>query len=382
MLHFRKILGIIFCISLLGSSCTNEEEQSENIDSVAELNFFDKGYIIDASQEEQIAYKHFHLATLAEKLVENNINLEKLFDEKASKGVDSEMRHFNDIFVKNPTSKGNDDVEFSVDAFLGLTEEDFEPFIRVIKDGDYNNAYFLIDTQNPESGDEIVVGLKFDETGKLVIVDDNVTEDEVFGNNSSKQIANAVLEIGIIDDCDGTGIQKSSCGGGSGGTGGGSNNLPDFRIASFRINDLKESWVGGKAEIRIKGYDVASPNSSDCDTRNITSSVSCDDRKGRTIVDLPRDAEGALISSTSPIELNFQPSNSRDLAFIVFEYDGWPAGRKEAKPFGSGNFDIRYRSSNSVYGVFGRNQSDITTGFNYTVGNPATTGMFMTVRLN
>ena len=280
-----------------------------------------------------------------------------------------------------PTSKGNEDVDFSIDAFLGLSEEDYEPFIRVIKDGDYSNAYFLIDTQNPDSGDEIVIGLQLNETGSLEVVDDNVTEDEVFTGENSKEKSGIVYQIGIIDDCsDPGGIQKSSCGAG-GGTGG-SSNIPDFRIANFRITDLKESWVGGKAEVRIKGYDVAGPSSSDCDTRNITSSVSCDDRKGRTIVDLPRADEGALISSTSPIELDFQPSNSRDIAFIIFEYDGWPAGKKEAKPFNSGDFDIRFRSSNSVYGVFGRDQNNISSGINYQLGNPISTGMSMTVRLD
>jgi len=335
-------------------SCSKEEESANSSDTInaIELDYFDKSYIKNAPAKERVAYTNHHLLHLAKTINSTNPQFVKMFEQNANKDKDDDIQlSFQELF-DNTASKGeiDEETQFALDAFLGVSDEDLVPTVRLIREGDIENPIILLVSYDVDKSQKFCYGYEFDDNGELVMFSDDVKEEDILGAENSKS-SSTTLFIQARTDCDGNYLKSNSNCGGSGGGGGTSSRT--LRINRFKVTSTKETWPA-RPEIRFKGYLVPNASTACSNSQKVTGSVDCDNASGKQIARIKRSEVGDDMDVNFSVDSNgtsYSPG-SEHFAFVTFEYDGFPAPKVQAFPFGSvgpRDFKIDYRSWESPY---------------------------------
>lgn len=144
------------------------------------------------------------------------------------------------------------------------------------------------------------------------------------------------------------------------------NVLENFRIQHLTVKQGKESWLGGKSEIRIKSQGTTWSHIENGNTSGnyvtIPNLHYVNNNQGHLIKNIPRGEIGFPIFNINyPMEINWDVANYfQDVivyAYVIFEYDPFPSGVKNmgsqipTAPNPNYQTDNMYfRSHNSCYG--------------------------------
>ncbi|WP_422081798.1 hypothetical protein [Ulvibacterium sp.] len=130
MKRFPPQLLLVF-ISLFSLGCDNDNDLEVSNDMPPETRMYDKEYIRDATLNEQLNYRIFHLSQLVNELYTSEIEFDEMFSKNTGKDKRFNKLFFSDLLYSNALdNKGksvNEDTEFSLDAFTGLSEQDLLP---------------------------------------------------------------------------------------------------------------------------------------------------------------------------------------------------------------------------------------------------------------
>lgn len=348
------------------SSCSKTEEVIPGNNNTA-ISMYDKQSIIDAPLPTQLDYVNFHLTSLMEEVSSSSKDFGEMFAKEANKGGRFGKIMFEDIISNyNANGKGdeiNEEITYSLEAFLGVSEEDLYPYIEKIKNGDSTNPTFLISTFDTSKQEEVVIGFKFNSVGQLEQLEGIISEEDIFGSNTSKGVGGDVYQLGIsicgdvpIEECVPPQDDDDDEGNG-GGNNGGSGSLENLILEKIKIKDKKESWIN-RNEVRIcvaeAGGEVT-PNwvYSHCsDGPQGTVNDACNTRG-----DWLAQYSNSEISNGRVVTVNKQLSFREFEAYVLyslFEYDKWPAPAKIYQRQFPGNalMRVRYRSYQSPYHNF------------------------------
>ena len=343
MLHFRKVLGIIFCISFLVSSCSKENSDIISEENSSEI--LNKELMASASIKEKLAYKQFHLTNLMEKVLEVNPNFNQLEELKANK--DDQPRFYIESLLKvsGLDSKSDDETSTSLGAFTDLEGDTWYPVLRIIEDeGNPVDGIFLINSYDESSEKEITKAYKLN-NGELEIFADEFTDEIYDGLYSSGKASPSLMTLELalcpIDE----NFQKISVscdGGGTGGGGTGGGGAPTtYKLKTINIKDKKESkWDRADIHHTKVFWNFVEPNVF-YDNKNYNPS-GFEIRKVRN---------SQLNENLSVDEILASRSATGVLQHVIFEHDNWPAIIQSsviAGPNGS-TFKINWRSWNRDY---------------------------------
>ena len=170
MKNGKYFLRFLFMCSLILLSCSESAETDivEKIDS----NMYNKDYIRTANIDEQLDYVSFHMAQLVGALTNSSRSFDQFFLNEESKNGGFGMVLVEDL-IRSQAFEGkggsvDEDIEFSLGLFEGLSEEELEIFIEKIKDGNSRTPIFLMSTYDTEQQKEVVVGFKLNDDRKLL----------------------------------------------------------------------------------------------------------------------------------------------------------------------------------------------------------------------
>lgn len=162
----------------LFSSCSSDEKIKE-LPTSEQVNFLDKAYIENATVDEQLEYKRFHLLNLATWLSHNNNEVRDLVQTYNKGNSQQEVFSVESIIneFKNSGKELSPEVEkslnISLEAFRNLDGEDWYPYIKYERMIEYANkqpydaSKPLYAMQDFENNEEIAVGYQENEDGNL-----------------------------------------------------------------------------------------------------------------------------------------------------------------------------------------------------------------------
>ncbi|UJH67520.1 hypothetical protein [Allomuricauda sp. SCSIO 65647] len=362
------------------NSCSNGginfEEKKDSIS-----NILDKQSVQNAPLKDKLTYKEFHLTSLMAEVIKVNPDFDKISEFKTSKGERPAV-YIKSLLLENDLGS-KDDVDPSVDAFTDLEGETWHPVLTLINQGvgGADNATFAVSSYNEDTGVEFVKAYQLNEVGELELVDEDYTEDEFSKTTSSKGNL-SVYSLSLVE-CgqQPAAIKKiayQNCGRSVGtiGIGGGTSGISktSLKITKMKIKDKKESWLE-KADVQIYGWFFPFRSSNCEDTANVCPQGSRDyteaidiwypnNKKGINRLNLPeyrlskysnrdvRKERNKTINKHLMYDDNRPERESGVyLAYVIYEYDGWPAPRKYISFNNHNRFvdGLPYRSYNQKY---------------------------------
>tara|TARA_R110002051_G_scaffold315223_1_gene393355 strand:- start:1708 stop:2694 length:987 start_codon:yes stop_codon:yes gene_type:complete len=295
--------------------------------------------------------------------MEETLHLSPDFNEQLSKKPGKERNpsifYFDDLLSGDIVGKGqriiDDSIRFSLDAFIDLDGGSWHPYVYMIKEGKGKGSFFLIISYDPDTEKEIVQGYKLYATGQLELKYRDLSEEDVFGPNPKPEaLENDVFVLGIspedqeyilpdpiegFDDGEGT----------SPGGGGSINNW--VKMQYVKIKDKKESWLE-KADVKFEVVAVTASSLTPGDF-----STHCGPNAG-----LGCYWDGSFLVHCNNGEVGDKRLINRDMgilqtgdlaniaAFVIFEYDSWPApSHVYEKTLNGETLKVGYRSYQSPY---------------------------------
>lgn len=344
-----------FVLTMFLASCQNEEEHSLPLEQNQSISlFFDKKGIEKAELEEKLTYKNYHLTYLMEKTLQASPDFNEQVSKKSGKERNPGIFYFDDLLSGDIVGKGqttiNDNIRFSLNAFIDLDGESWYPYMHKIKEGKGTASLFLINSYDPDTEKEIVQGYKLDATGQLKLKYRDLSEEDIFGTNPKPEaLENDVFVLGISPEDQEYRLPDPILEEGFGGGGGISNNY--VKMEYVKIKDKKESWVE-KADVKFEVVDVTASSLTPGDF-----STHCGPNAG-----LGCYWDGSFLVHCNNGEVGDKRLINRDMgilqtgelakiaAFVIFEYDSWPAPTHVYEKILNGEtLKVGYRSYQSPY---------------------------------
>jgi len=369
-----RLLNKLVLLTIVLSSCTQKEDLDVLNDVNLETRMYDKEYIKDAALNEQLNYRLFHLSQLVSELRASEIKFDDMFSKQAGKNGGFNKLFFSDLLYSNALDNKdggvNENTEFSLGAFTGLSEQDLLPYIEKIKSGDGSDPLFLVSTYDEKNAKENVIAFKFDSKGKVEIVNSDVTEEDVFGDKTGKVTNDgSVYKV----DSDGCGNYYKSAGCGGGGTGGGTTTSGSVAIRQIQIRDKKDSWLSN-AQIRFMKVTQGSLNPANFYTHCGINDAYCNYSGDWLAQYNNREIEDGRIVTVN----KYLGRKSGDIVlYALYEYDNWPAPKNTFKKIINGaDVFVEYRSYQTPYDhnaftTYSGNRYGLRTRTSYTLDNRA-----------
>jgi hypothetical protein len=360
----KKLLMIGVAFFIL-SSCDKNETTNELQTEVFNIANFTKDQIANATLEEKINYKKYHMEVLASWVAKNNKAILNMASNQQKSDTDEPKTFFIEdlvktISTKNKSSKTDENqikLENSLNAFKELEGESWYPIIfqkdnQVLAKSSKSSlsTYMALEGEGDEG--ESLNAYELSSDNKLIPLNQTLTK-EFVGNNN-------LLVMELVSCSDEIMMKQarsetiSRCGGGGsggGGTGGGGSSYRYLKLDKMAIKDLKEGWPF-RSEISIKAYKLSTIYSNttyECGDY-VTSSVNCYTDTGNRIVRLKRKYKNDTRTYNWTIERSSTSSNDV-IYYVIFEADNFPAPLKDVFiPLPNGSISkVTYRSWQGIY---------------------------------
>lgn len=345
-----------FVLTMFLASCQNEEEHNLPLEQNQSISLlFDKSGIEMAALNEKLAYKNYHLTNLMEETLQASPDFNEQVSKKSGKERNPDIFYFDGLLSGDIAGKGqttiNDSIRFSLNAFIDLDGGSWYPYVYKIKEGKGRGSLFLINSYDPDTEKEIVQGYKLDATGQLKLKYRDLSEEDIFGSNPKPEaLENDVFVLGISpDDQELILPDPEGYDGWGGGGGGGSNDW--VRMEYVKIKDKKESWLE-KADVKFEVVAVTAHSLNPGEY-----STHCGPNAG-----LGCYWDGSFLVHCNNGEVGDKRLINRDMgilqtgelaaiaAFVIFEYDSWPAPTHVyEKTLNGETLKVGYRSYQSPY---------------------------------
>lgn len=317
-LFFFLVLAFIISCSNNSSGPIDYEKETESVP--------DKASIYQASLNEKLYYKEFHLTSLMEEILRVNPGFEKFIDTKNNKSERPAL--YMEALLKNEESSSKEEEHPSLNAFTDLEGEDWYPILELVKEGsgESTDATYLLKTFDSIQQLEIVMAFNVDELGSLFLIDEDYTESE-FNAISNKSNSSSVYYMSLGGCLPDNANQKALTGDCY--SNGGPIEAPVpaniLNIEKIEIFDKKESWIE-KADIYFAGGLTRYNDSQQKFLRDfsISSTSSYSNLSG-----VPNKITKISNSELGQFEtVNFKVGAEDTKAvsvFTVYEKDSWPA---------------------------------------------------------
>ncbi len=355
-MHTSKISlwTAVLALFIMFESC-NKEEQVIVKDPYSVNFLYDKGGVEKAELDQKLNYKNYHLTKLMEEAIRKKLDFDGQKTNNFLKGRSNEdILFFKDLLTQNQTGKGEeqlrDSIRFSLEAFIDLEGESWYPYVYKIKEGRGNGPLFLINSFNPDTEKEIVEGYTLDAVGKLELKYRDVSEEDIFGPNPIPvALGNDVYVLGLSSE-DQEYVLPEDENSDSYGGGGGTNN--DYvKLEYVKIKDKKESWLE-KADVK---FEVVTANPYALTPGDFLTHCGVN-------VGLGCYWNGSFLAHCNNSEVGKKRLLNREMgiiqtgtfaniaAYVIFEYDSWPAGVKVYEETINGaTIKVGYRSYQLPY---------------------------------
>lgn len=340
------VLNLFFVTSCQYEDIENEEEIAVKETSQEQMGDASRSLIEDRPLQEQLNYKKTHLLAISQFISDNKTQIQGYLEPALMSAHDSlypiefKVKDVLDDLHIDYTS-----VNSSFDAFSDLDSLSWDPVLIIpyksntIVNGSYDSTdpiyaiadYDLVNEVETES-------LYMASTGGTLMSYTTPMQE-------SQAMYYLVHYLDLISDGE-VGGGGSSSGSGSGGS------YYRLKINRLKPKDGKETWVQGKSEIHFKGYKLSFlPSTSGYCGDHMYSSSDCYDYYGKRIKRVKRSDIGDEFMANFTIEDYTTYQNSDMVFYVIFEYDGWPAPKKQWDfPFVNGEYRaIEYRTWNSAY---------------------------------
>ncbi|WP_299532402.1 hypothetical protein [Ulvibacterium sp.] len=353
-------------------SCDDVNDLEVSSDTILETRMYDKEYIKDATLNEQINYRIFHLSQLVNELNATAMDFDQMFSGNNGKDKRFNKLFFSDLLYSNALdNKGkdvNEDTEFSLNAFTGLSEQDLLPYIEKIKNGDTSDPLFLVSSYDIENDKENVIGLKLDSEGKLKMVSSHVEEEDVFGDLKGKVTdRNAVYKV----DSDGCGNYHKNASCGSSGSIGDVTTSGSVAIRKIQIRDKKDSWLSN-AQIRFQKVTAGDFNPSNYYTHCGINNAWCNlDGEWLAQYSSREVKKGRVVN----VNKHLGRKSGDFVLYALYEYDNWPAPKKTfERNINGADVYVEYRSyqtpyDHNVFTTYSGNRYGVRSRTSYTLDN-------------
>lgn len=317
--HSAKLKSFLLSIALIGISCNKDINSSES--EITNSGILDKVSVQVANLSDQLAYKEHHLLSLMETVLEQNPDLNKTLNFKASK--DERPK----VLLKNLLNNGSfakSEQHPSLEAFTDLDGETWHPVIERVRKGTGNPKQDIYATTsfNQETGKEFVQAYHLKDDGQLVLIDDNYTESE-FLQSASGKATPSVFSV-TLTDCpigtinDGCDLNPESAGA--------SPSSDVLKIQKIRINKKRETWIE-KADIEFQGLKISLQNGKYKRAFHISSSSSYANLDGRR--QKMTKVSNSQLGNYKTVNFKIgRESAKSSFIFAIYEYDSWPAPRR------------------------------------------------------
>lgn len=352
-----SFLFLIFSTTIF-ISCEKEnlsDQNTELSEFAKSLTILDKSQIVKASQSDQLAYKRAHLKTLSLWMLEEGFPYlnERLGNQT---NPDDDTFFIEDLYLEHIAESNiseDSTIRVALDAFKDLDNETWFPSVRLVKsDNTSSNPKLIAAVEDYDGSEEFAQGyIMGDNPGEIKDLEYDITETSIDPDlilavvldpcSTTTFVPASSMEIPCADPYSGllTGP----------GSGGGNNSLV---INKMLIKKLKEIWPF-RPRISFKGYKLDNPQAGiyyECGEQ-MTSSTNCQDYSGRTVAELKRSYEDDDRTYNWKIESS-SDLNQEIIYYVIFEYDGFPAGETEEifpLPLNGASTSFKYRSWNSIY---------------------------------
>ena len=356
-----KNLFLLLFLTSLFLACTNNDEIIENAVDTAELNMYDKAYYENATLDEKLSYKRFHLTKIASWLLKNEMEVKEALTILNSNYNGEADTFFVETVINQITSNQDIDkietgidenLEFSLNAFVDIENESWYPtmrahnFERYLNRNPYDSTktLYALDDYDQVNQEQIMKGYQENSNGELEPIDETLNE-QLAGEDD-------IIVLDLLPCAEGGGQQqlRGACDTG----GGGSQYTFKLKIEKMIVKHYKEGWPG-RSEINFKGYALSAPfGTGDCGN-NIAGTSNCQNESGRRIDRYERNWIGDQDEILQYYLIKTQQDyiNDEVVFYIIFEEDSFPAP-VETHTFEMPNGDLRnvsYRSWQSPYDI-------------------------------
>lgn len=357
-----KKLFFLLTTLFIFQSCTTENVESNEVNQLEIIDFYNKTAIENAEIETKLAYKNFHLKNIAKEMSKifpiifeeaqknyrSNENLTVFSIEKVLQSIDT-----------NDKTSLSDELQLSLDAFKNLEGKSWYPVFEFSNTSVLNQRapydeekpiFVFEDEESSSATQEYVTGYQENSEGFLEPLDEDIDEEFV----QERDLVIIAIDDDTHDPNHGDAIDNGPGGGSGGGSGNNNNTTGLLKINKMKVKQHKEAWHNGKSEIHIKAYKLSAlpTNSGDCGEA-VTSSDNCYSYDGRRILQWKRSHIGDEKTLNWSINSTFTGTGqSNDFVFyVIFEQDSWPANVRNALfSFPNGEYRIiKYRSWQSSY---------------------------------
>jgi len=337
-----KLFLLLFLTSLF-IACTNNNEIIEN-----------------ATLDEKLAYKRFHLTKIASWLLKNETEVKEALNilnsnyngEADTFFIESVINQVNSNQEIDKSETINDEnLEFSLTAFVDIENESWFPTMRVhdfekyLSRAPYDDTktLYALDDYDQTNQEQIMKGYQENTDGDLEPINETLNE-QLAGEDD-------IIVLEILP-CTGDGGGQEQLRGLCDPEGGGTQYSFRLRIDKMTVKHHKEGWPG-RSEINFKGYALSAPfGTGDCGN-NITGTSNCYIYSGRSIEQYKRSWINNQDERSQLYLMKTQESEVTDevVFYLIFEEDSFPAPL-DTKTFQMPNGDLRnitYRSWQSPY---------------------------------
>jgi hypothetical protein len=348
---------LIACSIFFNTSCNVQDDLSEN-----------RNLIDTKSYEEQVDYVKSNLKNIGTELalLVNDESIKEIVYDQVERRfdgdynvliehlIDSISQSYSSSRISSVSAKSIQDINLSLERFKGIGQNNYYPqiyipFFESLKTRNAGRSNAKLDTQTPpmfvlyagDESQEIYEGYQLNDDSELE--ETGIFIDEIYAQHNEVwviSINERVNNEGVIDNAwqysESYNSRVTAYG--------------DGVIPTIKVKSHKESWTMGASEVHVLRY----VDNSTFTDRNGTqiATQGRGENEGDQIVNASRN--DVKNKRTLAVDFNLVPGwNNRttdQVYYVIFEYDTWPTGLRDARwDKSNGTLILQYRSADGWY---------------------------------
>lgn len=354
----KNLIKIVIVYSLfVVMSCNVQDDLSEN-----------RKLIDTKSYEEQVDYVKYNLKNIGTELglLANNESIKEVIYDQIERRFDGDynvlIEHLMDSInqsyssgrISSVSAKSMQEIDLSLEQFKGIGKSNYYPQIHIpffesFKERNAGQSNSKLASNTPpmfviyagDESQEIYEGYQLNDKGELeetgIFIDETYAQtNEVWVISINERVNNE----GVVDNAwqysESSNSRVSAYG--------------DGVIPTIKVKSHKESWTMGASEVHVLRY-VDNSTFTDRNGKKIATQGR-GENEGDQIVKASR--KDVKKKRTLAVDFNLVPGwnnmTTDQVYYVIFEYDTWPTGLRDARwDKSNGTLILQYRSADSWY---------------------------------